>query len=66
MLCRSSWIDSTAKIGVITPVIVINSVDTRIVKILFPMSVCEFVRVVEKYSIVAIRNIAEISKTIEN
>ena len=66
MLRRSSWIDSIAKIGVIIPVIVINSVDTRIVKILCPVSICEFVRVVEKYSIVAIKNIAEISKTIEN
>ena len=66
MLCRSSWIDSIAKIGVITPVIVINSVDTRIVKILCPASICGFVRVVEKYSMVAIKNIAEVSKTIEN
>ena len=66
MLRRSSWIDSIAKIGVIIPVIVINSVDTRIVKILCPVSIGEFVRVVEKYSIVAIKNIAKISKTIEN
>tara|TARA_B100002049_G_scaffold199082_1_gene157175 strand:+ start:159 stop:437 length:279 start_codon:yes stop_codon:yes gene_type:complete len=66
VLRRSSWIDSIAKTGVTTPVITTNSVETRIVKTWRPVFICEFDRVEKKYSIVAIKNMAEISKTIEN
>tara|TARA_B100000929_G_C15461321_1_gene404608 strand:+ start:52 stop:330 length:279 start_codon:yes stop_codon:yes gene_type:complete len=66
VLCRSSWIDSIAKIGVTTPVTTTNSVDTRIVKTWRPVFICEFDPVEKKYSIVAIKKTAEISKTIEN